>query len=66
MSLMRNGHAALTAAINRCCDLRGDTDRTRDALLAECASLSREHQRDLTAHFSNEAAIWRAATGVPA
>ena len=59
-------NADLIAAIKDCCAVRGDDDRNRAALIAECASLSREHQRDMLAHFSSEAAIWRAATGVPA
>ena len=66
MSLMRNGHAALTAAINACCAVRGDDDRNRAALIAESSGLSLKHQRDLIEHFREQAAIWRAATGVPA
>ena len=58
--------ADLIAAIKDCCDLRGDTDRTRDALIAESSGLSLKHRLDMLAHFANEAAIWRAATGVPA
>ena len=55
--------ADLIAAIRTCCAVRGDDDRNRDALLAESASLSREHQLDMTAHFLSEAAIWRRVTG---
>ena len=55
--------ANLVDAINRCCDLRGDDDRNRDGLIAEAGAYSVEAQRDLTAHFANEAEIWRAATG---
>lgn len=47
---------ALAAAINRCCDARGDDDANRAALLQECAGQSPEHQADLLAHFTIEAA----------
>jgi hypothetical protein len=47
---------ALTAAINRCCDARGDDPARREALLTECAAASPEHQADLLAHFTIEAA----------
>ena len=55
--------SALIAAINRCCDLRGDTDRTRDALIAEAAALTAEQQVDMTDHFLGECRLWLLATG---
>ena len=46
---------ALAAAINRACDVRGDSDANRAGLLAECAALPREGQADMLAHFTLEA-----------
>ena len=54
--------ADLIAAIRACCAVRGDSDFNRDALIAEAASLSREHQLDLIAHFNEQAATWRAVS----
>ena len=47
---------ALADAINRACDVRGDSDANRAGLLAECAALSPEGQADMLAHFTVEAA----------
>ena len=47
--------AALAAAINRACDVRGDSDTNRAGLLAECAALPPEGQADMLAHFTLEA-----------
>ena len=55
--------ADLIGAIGRCCAVRGDDDRNRDALIAEAADLTPELQRDATQHFEQEAAVWAAATG---
>ena len=43
--------AALSAAINRACDTRGDDPENRAALLSECAELRSEQQAELLAHF---------------
>jgi hypothetical protein len=53
--------AALAAAINRACTLRGDTEANRAGLLAECAALPPEGQADMLAHFTLEAARWGGA-----
>lgn len=58
-------YANLVNAINRCCDVRGDDDRNRDGLIAEAGDYSAKAQRDLIAHFNEQAAIWRAASGMP-
>lgn len=56
--------AGLVKAINRCCDARGDDDRNRAALIAECAELTPAEQTDMREHFEAEAAMWqRAARG---
>jgi hypothetical protein len=55
---------ALAAAINRACDLRGDDDANRAGLLRECAELAPEAQADMLAHFTLEAARWRAVSGL--
>jgi hypothetical protein len=47
---------ALAAAINRACDIRGDDDANRAALLGECAALPPASQADMLAHFTLEAA----------
>jgi hypothetical protein len=52
---------ALTAAINRTCNARGDDDHNRAALLHECAQLAPEGQADMLGHFTIEAARWEAA-----
>lgn len=57
------GAAALVVAINRCCDLRGDDDRNRDALVAEAAALTPTEQSDMTEHFNEQGALYSAATG---
>ena len=62
--LTRPAPAGLVMAINRCCDARGDDDRNRAALIAECADLTPAEQTDMRDHFEAEAAIWqRAARG---
>ncbi len=53
--------ADLIAAINAACDERGDDDSNRRALIDESARLTPEHQLDMLAHFTAEAAIFRAA-----
>jgi len=52
--------AALAVAINRACDVRGDDDANRAALLAACALLPRAGQADMLEHFMIEAVGWRA------
>lgn len=54
---------ALIAAINRCCDARGDLDANRQGLIDECRRLPRHHQADLREHFEQEANRW--AVGSP-
>jgi hypothetical protein len=54
--------ARLTAAISRCCLARGDDERNRLALHAECATLTEADQTDLAEHFEQEAASWEAAS----
>lgn len=54
--------AALAVAINRACDVRGDDDVNRAALLAECALLPSAAQADAFEHFTLQAAGWRAPT----
>lgn len=49
---------ALSEAINRACDVRGDGYADRAGLLTECTSLPPEGQADLLAHFTIEAARW--------
>ena len=62
--LTRPTPVGLVKAINRCCDARGDDDRNRAALIAECAELTPAEQADMTDHFNAETAIWhRAARG---
>lgn len=51
--------AALATAINRACDVRGDSDANRAGLLAECAALPPEGQADMLSHFLIEAVRWR-------
>ena len=53
----------LIDAIKTACRLRGDTDANIAGLIAESAGLSMAHQLDMTEHFNEQAAIWRAATG---
>jgi hypothetical protein len=48
--------AALVEAIGKCCDVRGDDDTNRAALLADAAELPVHLQADLLAHFTVEAA----------
>ena len=51
----------LLAAVNSCCDLRGDTDRNRIALLDECRLLTPHEQADMREHFDTEADRWHRA-----
>jgi hypothetical protein len=53
--------AALVAAINRCCRLRGDTEQNRLDLIAECLDLDGAGQADMTEHFEVEADRWAPA-----
>ena len=55
--------AALVIAIEACCDARGDDDANRAGLLADAALMNPAEQRDMTEHFSEQAAIWRRVTG---
>lgn len=47
--------ADLIAAINRCCDARGDDERNRAALIAESSQLTPHEQADMRDHFHSEA-----------
>lgn len=58
------GTADLIAAINACCDLRGDDDHNRIGLIAECRLLPARAQADLREHFKQEADRWE--VGSPA
>lgn len=55
--------AQLTAAIHECCDLRGDDDMNRAALIREAGGMDMPAQADLLEHFREEALRWRCATG---
>lgn len=46
----------LAAAIQQACRARGDSERQCQALIADCAELSRAQQLDLLVHFRLEAA----------
>ena len=46
---------ALIAAVNRCCDARGDDDCNRAALVADCKRLAPHEQADMREHFDAEA-----------
>ena len=48
----------LAAAINRCCDARGDSDANRQGLLDECSRLPPHQQTDLRVHFVQEVVRW--------
>jgi hypothetical protein len=48
--------AALVDAINRTCDVRGDDDTNRAALIADALALTPDMQADLMGHFVIEAA----------
>ena len=52
----------LVAAINRCCDARGDDSANRAALILECTALPAWEQRELRDHFNEEAARWKRAS----
>ena len=49
---------ALRQAIDRCCDIRGDDDANRLALIEECLQLNPVGQVDITEHFEQEARRW--------
>ena len=55
--------ANLIEAIRPCCRLRGDTDTNIAGLNRESGGYSTKQQRDLTAHFNDQIAIWSKATG---
>jgi hypothetical protein len=55
------GTGALVRAINACCDLRGDDDRNRAGLIAECSALTPAGQADMREHFEQETANWQRA-----
>jgi hypothetical protein len=44
----------LIAAVNRCCDVRGDDDGNRAALIADCKLLAPHEQADMLEHFDGE------------
>ncbi len=57
--------ADLIDAIHRCCDIRGDSERNRAALLSEIGDFDQRLQADLVEHFDTEADRWhRASRGV--
>lgn len=61
LALLAGTPATLVNAINRCCDVRGDDDANRAALIAECNALDAAGQADMLAHFSSEADRWERA-----
>lgn len=61
LALLAGTPATLVNAINRCCDVRGDDDANRAALIAECSALTAPEQADMREHFELQAAIWRRA-----
>jgi hypothetical protein len=52
---------ALRNSIILCCDLRGDDDVNRAALIAECLALPLAGQEDMQQHFEREAERWERA-----
>ena len=44
----------LFAAVNRCCDARGDDEGNRAALVADCKLLAPHEQADMLEHFDGE------------
>lgn len=56
----------LTDAINDACDVRGDDDANRQALIDECMVLPADQQCDLLEHFGIVAATYRAIVEGPA
>lgn len=56
--------AALIDAVSRCCEVRGDDDANRTALIAECLTLTPRQQEDMHEHFEIEAERWERACGV--
>ena len=55
------GAADLIASIGHCCDVRGDDDRNRAALIVESALLVPHEQADMLAHFEAETTRWQQA-----
>lgn len=53
--------ASMVAAINRCCDARGDDSANRAALILDCTVKAALEQRELRDHFNEEAALWERA-----
>ena len=53
----------LIEAIRDCCAVRGDDAANVEALIREVPDYDTEAQRDLIAHFNEQAAIWRRVTG---
>lgn len=57
--------AELARAIHRCCDVRGDDDGNRAALILECMVLPAWEQRELVAHFNHEADRFAQTNAMP-
>jgi hypothetical protein len=53
--------AGLANAIARCCDVRGDDEANRAALLAESENLDEDMQAEMQQHFEDQARMWRRA-----
>lgn len=49
---------SLRQSIERCCDLRGDDEANRAALIVECLALPMAGQEDVQEHFEQEAERW--------
>ena len=57
------GALRLVAAINECCDMRGDDDHNQAGLIRETQELFPEQKEDMRQHFDEQARIWAKATG---
>ena len=52
----------LIAAIRTCCAVRGDDAANVEALIRESHDYDIDQQHDLTQHFTEQAAVWRAVS----
>lgn len=62
---MSHATADLAAVITRLCALRGDDERNRRALIAECVAMPPNDQAAALEHFRSEVERWeRACRGI--
>ena len=57
VALLRAAHQTaldLIAAVNRCCDARGDDEGNRAALISDCKLLGPHEQAEILEHFNDE------------